>query len=168
MTTQFATSPDGTRIAYDIRGAGPPLMLLHGGGSSRQDWHTGGYVQCLQGDFTVISVDLRGHGESSKPTDPASYTTEKLGQDLLDVADACEVERFILWGYSYGGNVGRYLAARSDRILRLVLVGCRLGVGVLGEFRQFVFDFRHRWGPLVQAQLGDPPAGSFDPSLLPP
>jgi pimeloyl-ACP methyl ester carboxylesterase len=168
MPTQFALSPDGTRIAYEVCGAGPPLMLLHGGGGSRQDWHTGGYIERLKGEFTVMAVDLRGHGESEKHTDPRSYTTKKLGQDLLVVADACGVERFILWGYSYGANVARYLAARSARVRKLILVGCRLGTGVSGEFRQFVFDFRDRWGLVVQAQLGDPARGSFDPLLLAP
>lgn len=52
-------------------------------------------------------MDLRGHGESDLPEDPADYAINKLCQDILAVADACEVERFSLWGMSYGGKVGR-------------------------------------------------------------
>jgi pimeloyl-ACP methyl ester carboxylesterase len=111
-------------------------------------------------------VDLRGHGESDKPTDPACYSTEKQGQDLLAVADACGVDGFSLWGYSYGGNVGRYLAASSERVRKFVLVGNRLGISVGGEFRQFVFDFRDRWMPAVRAQMGEHSRDSFDPSRL--
>jgi pimeloyl-ACP methyl ester carboxylesterase len=139
-------------------------MLLHGGGGSRQDWHADGYVQRLKDRFTVIAADLRGHGESAKPTDPACYTTEKMGQDFLAVAEACGVEDFILWGYSLGGNAGRYLAARSDRVSKLIMMGNRLGSGASGEFRQFVLDFRARWVPVVQAARGE----AFDILSLPP
>ena len=65
MTTLFATSPDSTRLAFDVTGDGPPLLLLHGGGGSRLEWHAAGYVDRLREEFTVISMDLRGHGESS-------------------------------------------------------------------------------------------------------
>ena len=164
MNTRSATSPDHIRIAFDVSGTGPAIMLLHGGGSSRQDWHVDGYVERLKDNFTVVAVDLRGHGESDKPTDPAYYTTEKMGQDLLTVADACGIERFTLWGYSFGGNVGRYLAARFDRVSKMVMIGNRLGSGVSGEFRQFALDFRTRWAPVMQASRG----GAFDPLSLSP
>jgi alpha-beta hydrolase superfamily lysophospholipase len=103
MNTRFATSHDSTRIAFDLTGAGTPLLLLHGGGGSRADWHENGYVARLHDEFTVIAVDMRGHGESDKPTDPAFYFTEKMGQDILALANACNVEHFILCGYSFGG-----------------------------------------------------------------
>jgi pimeloyl-ACP methyl ester carboxylesterase len=161
MNVLYAVSPDQTRIAYDMSGAGTPIMLLHGGGGSRKDWHAGGYVARLQDKFTVITVDLRGHGESDKPTDPALYTTEKMGQDILAIADACDAERFILCGFSFGGNVGRYLAASSDRVSRMVMLGNRLS-GASDEHRQFVFDLRARWTPVVEATRG----GGFDPKSL--
>ena len=163
MKTHFATSLDSTRIAFDVSGAGTPILLLHGGGGSRTDWHEGGYVARLQDEFTVIAVDLRGHGESDKPANAAFYTTEKMGQDLLAVADVCEMERFILCGYSFGGNVGRYLAACSDRVCKMVMLGNRLS-GASVEHRQFIFDFRARWEPIVKAARG----GVFDPKSLSP
>jgi pimeloyl-ACP methyl ester carboxylesterase len=55
MNTRFANSPDGTRVAYDLCGTGPAIMLLHGGGSTRQEWHEGGYVRRLRDSFTVIA-----------------------------------------------------------------------------------------------------------------
>jgi len=166
MTTQFATSSDNICIAYEVYGAGPALVLLHGGGSSRQDWLVGGYVDRLKNDFTVITVDLRGHGESDKPLNPGEYSTKKMSQDFLAVADACGIEHFILCGYSFGGNIGRYLAARSERVEKFVMIGSSFGEGVSGEFRQFVLDFRERWAPVVCSLMGDPPAGSLDPKLL--
>jgi len=160
MDTQFATSPDSTRIAFDVTGAGTPLLLLHGGGGSRADWHETGYVARLADKFTVITVDLCGHGESDKPTDPSMYTTDKMGADLLAVADACHAERFILCGYSFGGNIGRYLAARSECVSKMVMLGNRMS-GASGSHRQFISEFRSRWEPVVKS-AGD----AFDPKSL--
>lgn len=161
MDTRFATSPDSTRIAFDVSGIGTPVLLLHGGGSSRLDWHETGYVARLRDEFTVIPIDLRGHGESDKPADPAYYSSDKMSQDILAVADICGLDQFILCGFSFGGKVSRPLAARSDRLSKLIMLGNPLGPGVSGEFRQFVLDFRVRWAPVVKI-AGDP----FDPKSL--
>ena len=130
-------------------------MLLHGGGGSRQEWHETGYVSRLQEHFTVIAMDLRGHGESALPEDPADYTTDKLCQDSLTVADACSIERFSLWGMSYGGKVGRYLVVRSERVANCVLIGTPLGPGVSGQPRQDALDFCAHWFPIVRARRAD-------------
>ncbi len=122
MNTFLTTSLDGTQIAYDHIGTGPALILLHGGGSSRQDWHDEGYVKHLQENFTVITLDLRGHGESDLPTGPADYAIDKMMQDILAVADVCGVERFTIWGFSFGGRIGRYLAAQSGRVDKIILM----------------------------------------------
>jgi pimeloyl-ACP methyl ester carboxylesterase len=107
MKTSFVTSLDGTRIAYDVTGEGATVLLLHGAGHTRQNWHNVGYVKRLKDNFRVITVDIRGNGESDKPTAPAGYTTDKMCQDILAVADACNAERFTIWGFSYGGDIGR-------------------------------------------------------------
>ncbi len=134
MDTSFAISPDGTCIAYDVTGEGSALMLLHGGGHSRQNWHDVGYVERLKNDYKVITIDIRGNGESDKRIDPTDYTIEKLCQDILAVADACSVERFSIWGFSYGGNIGRYLAAQSDRVEKLIIMGIPFGLGASETF----------------------------------
>lgn len=158
----FVESPDGTRIAFDRTGAGLPLLLLHGGGVTRQDWHNVGYVRRLQDCYSVLTMDLRGHGESDRPTDPAAYTTEKMGQDILAVADACGAHRFFMWGMSFGGKVGRYLAVRSDRVARLILIGTPLGPGVSGERRQQAVEFCAHWTPIIRAWQ----AGTLDLDTL--
>jgi pimeloyl-ACP methyl ester carboxylesterase len=168
MTTQFATSSDQIHIAFEVHGDGPPLMLLHGGGTSRLDWFAGGYMDRLREEFSVIAVDLRGHGESDKPLDPTSYTSQKMGDDLLAVADACGFERFLLCGYSFGGKIARYQAARSQRVSKCELISSSFGPGVSGEWRMMSLDFRARWAPVVFSQLGDPPQGTFNPQLLSP
>jgi pimeloyl-ACP methyl ester carboxylesterase len=152
MDTLFATSPDGTRIAYERCGAGPVLILLHGGGSRRQEWRDAGYVERLQDNFTVVTIDLRGHGESDQPTEPADYAIDKMVQDVLAVADACGSERFTIWGFSFGSRVGRYIASHSERVAKIVLMGATLGVGISDEFRREIAEFCQHWPPILQAQ----------------
>jgi pimeloyl-ACP methyl ester carboxylesterase len=162
MNPQFAISPDGKKIAYDLNGAGPAIVLLHGGGGNRLEWRDAGYVDRLQDDFTVITLDLRGHGESALPTNPTDYTIDKMQQDILSVADACGVELFNLWAMSYGGKVGRYLATTSDRVTRVVLMSAQLGPGTPGKMRQEVMDFCTHWPPILEAQRD----GTLDHALL--
>jgi pimeloyl-ACP methyl ester carboxylesterase len=152
MHPSLASAPDGTRIAYDISGAGPVLLLLHGGGQTRLSWHDAGYVERLQAAFTVVTMDIRGNGASDAPTEAAYYSVDKHCQDILAVADACGAERFRLWGFSYGGNIGRYLATRSDRVARFIMIGIPFGLGASGAFRQSILDFRDHWAPIIHAQ----------------
>lgn len=152
MKTSFVVSPDGTRIAYDVTGKGSAIILLHGGGRTRQNWHDAGYVKRLKVNFMAIAIDIRGNGESDKPTDPSYYTTEKMCQDILAVADACCVEQFSIWGFSYGANIGRYLAAQSDRVEKLIIMGIPFGLGASGDFRKFIKEFRSHWLPILQAK----------------
>jgi pimeloyl-ACP methyl ester carboxylesterase len=136
----FAYSPNGTRVAYDRCGSGPAIVLVHGGGGTRKEWYEAGYVRRLCLDFTVIALDLRGHGESSLPTDPAAYTTVKMGQDILSAVDACGFEPYSPWGMSFGGKISRYLAIESDRVATLILMGTQLGLGVSGQLCQEAID----------------------------
>lgn len=151
MTTRFATSADGTKIAYDTTGRGPALMLLHGAGKTRRDWHTLGYVKRLKEDFTVITVDIRGSGESTFLTEMADYAIHKICQDVITVADACNTQRFALWGFSFGGNIARYLGAWSNRVTALAVVGVPLGPAVDKAFGHFIDEFVEKWKPLADA-----------------
>jgi pimeloyl-ACP methyl ester carboxylesterase len=147
----FATSSDGTRVAYDVSGRGQAVMLLHGGGHSRADWHKKGYVETLSHEFRVVAVDIRGNGESDQPTEKEAYATDRMCEDLLAVADRAEVDRFAIWGYSLGGNVGRYLAARSDRVDRIAILGIPFGLGATGRFREAIEGLISRWSAAVEA-----------------
>ncbi len=152
MATRFNTSVDGTRIAYDVVGRGPALMLLHGMGKTRRDWRKAGYVQRLQDDYTVITLDIRGSGESDQPVDKADYAIEKICEDIYAVADACDAPQFAVWGFSFGGNVARYLAAWSGRVTALALVGAPLGPAVDAEFDRYIDDFAEKYAHLARAK----------------
>ena len=152
MNKSFADSPDGTRIAYDVSGTGPATMLLHGGADDRSQWHEMGYVDRLAQRCTVITVDIRGNGESDKPTMREAYATDRLSEDLIAVADDCGLEGFKIWGYSYGGNIGRYLAARSDRVNRIAILGIPFGPGATGAFRRSLEETIPRWKGILKAR----------------
>lgn len=123
----FLTSPDGIRIAYDVLGRGPTLLLLPGFAESRQVWYELGYVEQFRRHFQVITMDRRGMGESDPPTEPEAYTVEKMLDDICSVADACGAEHFCMWGHSFGGSQTLQLAARSNRISRAVVAGSFFG-----------------------------------------
>lgn len=152
MSPLITNSPDGTPIAYDRSGTGPALILLHGGGSGREAWQEAGYIERLRHDFTVITPDLRGHGDSGMPIRPSDYTADKMLQDILAVANACRVEQFTLWGFSFGGKVGRYVAAHSERVNKIVLMGTPLGPYISSEFRKQLADFNAHWNPILDSR----------------
>lgn len=161
MKTELITSPDGTRIAFDVTGKGPALMLLHGAGKTRRDWHKLGYVERLKEDFTVITVDIRGTGESDYLVEIEDYAIDKICQDLYAVADACKVEQFAIWGFSFGGNIARYLGARnpaawSDRISAIAVIGVPFGPAVDDAFDAYIRGFEKKYGHLAEAQRQDP------------
>ncbi len=88
--TEFATATDGIRLAYERVGEGPPVMLVHGFGSSRgQNWKsTGWYGSLTEAGFSVLAMDCRGHGDSDKPHDPMLYHHDRMAEDVATVMDA--------------------------------------------------------------------------------
>jgi pimeloyl-ACP methyl ester carboxylesterase len=114
----------GVRLSYDVLGSGRPLILMHGWSCDRGWWNHAGFVTALSDDHLVVNVDLRGHGESSHPHDPEAYSAAELVGDVLAVADAEGIERFAIWGLSYGGWIGWLAAAaHQDRVAALVTSG---------------------------------------------
>ena len=121
-------SPDGEWIAtYDFGEADAPVVVaVHGFASSGLlNWRTTGWVRdLLRAGFRVIAIDQRGHGDSSKPHDPAKYSMELLVADLLAVMDGYMVNEVAIVGYSLGARVGWHAALElPDRVTRAVLGG---------------------------------------------
>jgi pimeloyl-ACP methyl ester carboxylesterase len=128
-------APDGVRIACEVSGEGPPLVLVHGAGSAR--WSFDAVRPHLEGRFTVIAVDRRGRGDS---TDGAGYALEHEYEDVAAVVrDAGEGA--VLVGHSYGGLVA-VGAARSVHLPRLALYE-----PVMGEL--VTADTIERWERLI-------------------
>jgi len=126
--TEFVTAPDGVRIAYEIAGEGEPVVLVHGFAASRvQNWRAPGWYETLNGaGYRVIALDCRGHGESDKPHDPASYGHDVMARDVVSVMGAAGVGRALLMGYSMGGFISMHLLLKHPELFGKVVIG---GVG---------------------------------------
>ncbi|MEZ5419039.1 MAG: alpha/beta hydrolase [Vicinamibacterales bacterium] len=148
----MATAKDGTKLAYDMTGSGPFLVMLHGGGQAARSWADRDYVTKLKGTFTLVTPDQRGTGDSDKPATLEAYALDTLLDDILTVADAAGATRFHVWGFGHGATLARYLAARSDRVISAVLVAGEFGPALSGNVKDAVTGMRAKWLPLVQAQ----------------
>ncbi|MFM7224131.1 MAG: alpha/beta fold hydrolase [Actinomycetota bacterium] len=112
---------DGIGLEAVVAGSGPGLLLVHGFGGAKEDFAD--HVATLASDHTVVTFDLRGHGASDQPDDPAAYSLERLADDILGVADHLGFATFRLLGHSMGGMVARKVAlAAPDRVDALVMM----------------------------------------------
>jgi 3-oxoadipate enol-lactonase len=112
------------RLAYEVEGDGPPLLLVHGLAYCRLGW--GPAAALLAGRFRVVRFDNRGVGDSDAPRGP--YSVGALAADALAVLDAAGIERTSVVGVSLGGLVAQALAgSHPERVERLVLVGSTPG-----------------------------------------
>jgi pimeloyl-ACP methyl ester carboxylesterase len=112
------------RLAYETRGSGEALLLIHGLGYDRNGW--GPLPDLLAEDFKVVLVDNRGVGESDAPEGP--YSVAQLAEDAIAVLDAAGIEHTHLLGTSLGGYVALELAlSHPERLNKLVLVSTAPG-----------------------------------------
>lgn len=111
------TSADGTEIAYERTGSGPPLVLVHGGGDVHEFWDLAGSRAALADHFTVYAMDRRGHGESG---DAAAYALEREAEDVAAVVDQLK-DPVVLLGHSYGALCALEAALQTDNLRKLVL-----------------------------------------------
>ena len=125
---------NGLTIGYEVAGAGPPVILLHGAtGSGREQFAT--QVPVLARAFRLYLPDARGHASSVWDVGRGLSTTQ-MADDVLAFADALELETFHLLGYSMGAMTGLHVASRArDRLRTLVAISIgaerepRLAVG---------------------------------------
>jgi pimeloyl-ACP methyl ester carboxylesterase len=116
------------RIALNYRsfGSGPPLVLIHGLACGRRMWVR--QLGILSRHFRVITYDQRGHGLSSAPDDPDSYSPRLLALDLIGLLDHLQIAQAHIVGFSLGGGPALALAAaQPQRVRSLVLADVGAG-----------------------------------------
>lgn len=118
----FATN-QGVRTHYVVEGNGPPVMLIHAFSGNHTSWIGYGFVAALRDRFQLILPDMRAHGQSDGPSDPAAYGMVTLATDLIAVLDDLNIERAHVLGYSMGGQIGYTLAQSYPQRLRSLAVG---------------------------------------------
>jgi 2-succinyl-6-hydroxy-2,4-cyclohexadiene-1-carboxylate synthase len=105
-----------------------PLVLLHGFTGSAETWEP--FARTLGARFSLVAVDLLGHGCSDSPVDSERYRIDRCVEDLLTLLDRLQLERIHLLGYSLGGRVALHLAlAAPERVGTLVLESASPGLG---------------------------------------
>ena len=114
---------DGPRIAYDVVGDGPPVVLIHGLTSFRQTWNP--VTALLASDFTCVRMDLRGHGESSAARE---YSMQSLVGDVRAVVEEVGLGEPAVVGHSLGASIAAvYAAAHAARAVVCVDQSLRFG-----------------------------------------
>lgn len=114
---------NGLRIGYDVVGAGPPLILLHGATSvGGRDF--AGQLPSLTRAFRCYTPDARGHGRTAWDVGTNGFEVGWLVDDLFAFADALGLATFHLVGFSLGAMTALWAAVRaSDRLRTLVVIG---------------------------------------------
>ncbi|MFC7239032.1 alpha/beta fold hydrolase [Saliphagus sp. GCM10025317] len=111
------TSADGTTIAFERTGSGPPLGLVRGGACDHRFWELSGVRSAFADHYTVYAMDCRGVGESG---DADEYALEREFKDVAAVVEAID-EPVTLLGHSSRALLWLEAALRTDDLLKLVL-----------------------------------------------
>jgi 3-oxoadipate enol-lactonase len=113
-------SVNGISLAYDRRGTGAPLLLVHGFPLDHTTCEP--LLPHLEADFDVLMPDLRGFGQSDAPE--GAYTVEQMAADLAALLDSLKIQKTYIVGHSMGGYVTLAFARTyPQRVLGLGMVG---------------------------------------------
>lgn len=143
--TAVVTAPEAT-LAYDVRGAGAPIVLVHGLTFDRTAWTP--IIDRLAEEFCCISVDLPGHGDSAGPPAPLPDVAGEIHRLL----ESLGVDRPVVVGHSMGAIVALLYAAAYP-VAGVVDIDQPLGVG----------PFVERLRQLESALRGETFAEAFEP-----
>lgn len=181
MQSHSFTAADGVRLAWHEVGEGRPLLLLHGLFSDAfTNWIRYGHAAAIAAEgVRLVMPDLRAHGDSDRPHDPAHYPPDILADDALALIAHLRLTNYDLGGYSLGGRTSVRAVVKGALPRRLIVAGMGLEgllgtAGRAGHFRHILTNLgKHARGSpewLAEAFLkttkGDPQAllpllGSF-------
>jgi pimeloyl-ACP methyl ester carboxylesterase len=142
-TTQYFQGRDGLQLAYRELGEGRPIVLIHGFFSTGTvNWVRYGHAARIAAEgYRVVMPDLRAHGDSSKPHDPAAYPPDVLADDGFALIEHLRLTDYDLGGYSLGGRTTVRMLARGAKPRRAIVAGMGwdgiVDVAARGQF------FRH-------------------------
>ena len=106
------------KLYYETVGQGPPLLLLHGLGSSSQDWPL--QIPDFAPHYTLLMPDIRGHGRSDKPAGP--YHLTQFAADIRHLLAGLNIGPAHILGISMGGMVALQLALDTPQQVRSLIL----------------------------------------------
>ncbi|MBL8771434.1 MAG: alpha/beta fold hydrolase [Phenylobacterium sp.] len=112
---------DGVSLYYEVHGSGPTILLTHGYSATSQMWR--GQVAELSRDHQLVIWDMRGHGQSDSPDDPALYSEPATVADMAALLDAVGAETAIVGGLSLGGYMSlAFHRVHPGRVRALLII----------------------------------------------
>ncbi|MEW6582577.1 MAG: alpha/beta hydrolase [Actinomycetota bacterium] len=146
---------NGAALHVEERGAGPPLVLIHGGLVSSAMYEP--LLPALVEGLRVVTPDSRGHGRSTNPSGGLSY--RRLADDVTGLIAALGLDRPVVGGYSDGGQVALEIGARHPRAAGALIVG--------GAYPEFAASgLREVWRAFLGADdAGVPDLARLDATL---
>jgi pimeloyl-ACP methyl ester carboxylesterase len=109
---------NGLDVFYEMRGQGDPVLLVHGLGSSTEDWEP--QVDALARSFKVLAYDVRGHGKTAKPA--GTYSVTQFADDAAGLIRALKLQPVHVVGLSMGGMIAFQLAADHPELVRSLVI----------------------------------------------
>ncbi len=119
----FATN-NNTKIYYEVRGQGEPLVMLMGLGGNGTAWVM--QYQALENDYQCVLIDNRGAGRSDMPDEP--YSIELFADDVAAVLGDAGIEAAHIMGASMGGLIAQAFYHQHPKRVRSLILACT-GVG---------------------------------------
>jgi pimeloyl-ACP methyl ester carboxylesterase len=112
---------DGVNLYYEVHGSGPPLLLTHGYSSTSAMWQ--GQIAALSKHHQLVLWDMRGHGQSDYPDDPAAYSEALTVGDIAALLDTVGADTAIVGGLSLGGYMSlAFYRAHPERVRALLII----------------------------------------------
>jgi pimeloyl-ACP methyl ester carboxylesterase len=112
---------DGVKIHYQVHGSGPTLLLTHGYSSTSTMWN--GQIDALSKHHKLVLWDMRGHGQSDYPEDPAAYSEALTISDMAALLDEVGATSAIVGGLSLGGYMSlAFYRSHPERVRALLII----------------------------------------------
>ncbi|MBI2980396.1 MAG: alpha/beta fold hydrolase [Chloroflexi bacterium] len=92
---------NGIELYYEVHGQGYPVILQHGFSSSHDAWQP--QVAPFSRDYRLITIDARGHGQSTSPPSAEQYSPDIVTEDLFQLLGTLDIKKAVIGGISMGG-----------------------------------------------------------------
>jgi pimeloyl-ACP methyl ester carboxylesterase len=143
---------NGVEIHYEVHGHGPAILLSHGYSATCRMWD--GQIAAFQDRYRIIVWDMRGHGLSDVPTDPAAYSEAATVGDMAAILAECGEPRAVIGGLSLGGYMTLAFHLRHPGMCRALML-FDTGPGFKKD------EARAAWNQRAQARADDLEARGF-------